>query len=143
MGKIGASYGREKNQNREDGNIVEKTSIRQDSDFSAHHDENQLKEFVKVGEADSFGALSRNANKDLDSSSEGIEIARKRLEDTKNHIEWDGEKFVPKEMQLNRINLTKIRSRQVFEDLRIRASRIVTSICLPVKILPKRNRKTV
>jgi len=141
VGKIGASFGREKNQNREDGNTVEKTSIRQDEDSSVHHDESKLKEGVKLGEADSFGALSSNINKDIDSSSENTQKVRKQLEDNKNHIEWDGEKFVPKEMQLNRVNLTKVRSRQVFEDLRIRASRIVTSICLPVKVLPKGNCK--
>ena len=81
-------------------------------------------------------ASSSNGSKELDSGSHDTLKVRKLLEKNKNHIEWDGEKFVPKSMDLVRVNLGKIRSGQVFNDLKTRASHIVASICLPVNIAP-------
>ena len=40
----------------------------------------------------------------------------KLLVESKNHVQWDGEKFVPKPMQLGKINLVKIRESQTFQD---------------------------
>lgn len=142
MGNAKGSYHRDKNRYQEGSNTAEKSSQRYYDDASAHRDVNNLKEAEKADQADSLCFHSSDANKELDSSRESRKKARKQLEDNKNHIEWDGEKFVPKEMNLNRINLTKIQSKQVFEDLRIRASRTVTSICMSIKILKQRNCKT-
>ena len=54
---------------------------------------------------------------DSDSSLE-VELLKedveKLLHESKNYVEWDGEKFVPKQMQLSRINLCKFRDPQSF-----------------------------
>jgi hypothetical protein len=42
------------------------------------------------------------------------------LQESRNHVQWDGEKFVPKPMQLGRINLGKFRDSQSFPDQNVR-----------------------
>jgi hypothetical protein len=44
------------------------------------------------------------------------------LQESKNHVQWDGEKLVPKPMQLSKINLGKFNDSQSFQDhsLRVR-----------------------
>jgi hypothetical protein len=62
-----------------------------------------------------------------DSDSSGrVEISKedvkKLLQECKNHVQWDGEKFVPKPMQLSKINFGKFNDSQSFQDhsLRVR-----------------------
>ncbi|XP_046637277.1 uncharacterized protein LOC124315553 isoform X2 [Daphnia pulicaria] len=69
--------------------------------------------------------ISREMANDSDSSGR-VEIskedAKKLLQESKNHVQWDGEKFVPKPMQLSKINLGKFNDSQSFQDhsLRVR-----------------------
>jgi hypothetical protein len=48
------------------------------------------------------------------------ENVKKLLQQSKNHVQFEGEKFVPKPIQLGRINLDKFRDSQSFQDRNIR-----------------------
>ena len=67
--------------------------------------------------------ISEKMSNDSDSSRR-VEILKedveKLLHESRNHVEWDGDKFVPKPMQLSRINLAKFRDSQSFQDRNVR-----------------------
>jgi hypothetical protein len=72
-------------------------------------------------------------------SSRRVEILKeeveKLLQESRNHVEWDGEKFVPKPMQLSRINLGKFRDSQSFQDRNVRVRYTTAELFAPIKFL--------
>jgi hypothetical protein len=62
------------------------------------------------------------------------EIA-KLLQESRDYVQWDGEKFVPKPMQLSRINLAKFRDSQLFQDRNIRVRYTTAELSAPIKIM--------
>ena len=90
-----------------------------------------------MGYSNSSVSRSSTANKELDSGSREIQTVRKLLDDNASHIEWDGIKFVPRSMDLNRINLGRIRSSQIFHNLRTSATHVISRICLPINVSTK------
>jgi hypothetical protein len=72
-------------------------------------------------------------------SSRRVEIlkedVKKFLQESRNHVEWNGEKFVPKPMQLSRINLGKFRDSQSFQDRNIRVRYTNAELSAPIKIM--------
>jgi hypothetical protein len=79
------------------------------------------------------------ANESDGSSSSQVEITKeemaKLLQESKNHVQWDGEKFVPKPMQLSRINLGKFRDSQSFQDRNVRVRYTTAELSAPIKFL--------
>jgi hypothetical protein len=73
---------------------------------------------------------------DTDSSSR-VEISKenleKLLEKSRDHVQWDGEKFVPKPMQLSRIKLGKFRNPQLFEEFKVRVRYVNADLFVPIK----------
>jgi hypothetical protein len=66
--------------------------------------------------------ISEKLSKDSDNSRriESLkENVGKLLQESKNQVQWDGEKFVPKPMQLGRINLGQFRDSQSFKDHKV------------------------
>jgi hypothetical protein len=63
---------------------------------------------------------------------EDVEIL---LQESRNHVQWDREKFVPKPMQLSRINLGKFRDSQSFQDRNIRVRYTTAELSVPIKIM--------
>ena len=57
----------------------------------------------------------------------------KLLRESKNHVQRDGEKFVPKPLQLSRINLGILRDSQSFQDLKVRVRYIIAELTAPIK----------
>jgi hypothetical protein len=57
----------------------------------------------------------------------------KLLQESRNHVQWDGEKFVPKPMQLSRINLGKFRDSQSFQDRNVRVRYTNAELSAPIK----------
>jgi hypothetical protein len=45
-----------------------------------------------------------------------FDAVKKLLEESRDHVQWNGEKFVPKPIQLSRINLATFRDSQSFQD---------------------------
>ena len=72
-------------------------------------------------------------------SSRRVEILKedveKLLQESKNHIQWDGEKFVPKPIQLSRINLDKFRDPQLFQDRKVRVRFMNAELSVPIKFV--------
>ncbi len=64
-----------------------------------------------------------------------VEDVEKLLQESRNHVEWDGEKFVPKPMQLSRINLAKFRDSQSFRDKNVRVRYTTAELSAPIKFL--------
>jgi hypothetical protein len=66
--------------------------------------------------------ISEKLSKDSDNSRriESLkENVGKLIQESKNQVQWDGEKFVPKPMQLGRINLGQFRDSQSFKDHKV------------------------
>jgi hypothetical protein len=82
--------------------------------------------------------ISGKLSNDSDSSRR-VEIlkedVKKFLQESRNHVEWNGEKFVPKPMQLSRINLAKFRDSQSFQDRNIRVRYTNAELSAPIKIM--------
>jgi predicted house-cleaning noncanonical NTP pyrophosphatase (MazG superfamily) len=82
--------------------------------------------------------ISGKMANESDGSSQ-IEITKedveKLLQESRNHVQWDGEKFVPKPMQLSRINLGKFRDSQSFKDRNIRVRYTTAELSAPIKII--------
>ncbi|XP_046647937.1 uncharacterized protein LOC124337953 [Daphnia pulicaria] len=82
--------------------------------------------------------ISGKMAKDSDRSRR-VEISKeeiaKLLKESKDHVQWDGEKFVPKPMQLSRINLGKFRDSQSFQDRNVRVRYTTAELSAPIKFL--------
>jgi hypothetical protein len=82
--------------------------------------------------------ISGKMAKDSDSSRR-IEISKedmeKLLQESRDHVQWDGEKFVPKPMQLSRINLSKFRDSQLFQDRNVRVRYTTAELSAPIKFM--------
>jgi hypothetical protein len=90
-------------------------------------------EIIGGGEAQFLGLFSAKANFNKEFSRHGSpskEDLEKFYQESKDHVEWDGEKFVPKPLQLGRINLAQLRDAQSLQDrkLNVRYSTAVLSI---------------
>jgi hypothetical protein len=74
-----------------------------------------------------------------DGSSSQVEILKeevdKLLQESRNHVQWDGEKFVPKPIQLSRINLAKFRDSQSFQDRNVRVRYTTAELLVPIKFV--------
>jgi hypothetical protein len=82
--------------------------------------------------------ISGKLSNDSDSSRR-VEIVKedveKLLQESRNHVQWDGEKFVPKPMQLSRINLGKFRDSQSFQDRNVRVRYTTAELSAPIKFV--------
>ena len=84
----------------------------------------------------SLATISQRLAKDPDSSNpdeNSKEYLEKLLEKSRDHVQWDGEKFVPKPMELSRINLGKFRNPQLFQDYKIRVRYVNAKLFVPIK----------
>ena len=59
-----------------------------------------------------FSRADKNSKEDND----------KFIQETKNNVQWEGTKFVPKPMILSRLNLAKLRDTQTFQDRNVKVS---------------------
>jgi hypothetical protein len=57
------------------------------------------------------------------------------LQESRNHVQWDGEKFVPKPMQLARINWSKLRDSQSFQDRKVLVRYTNAELSAPIKFV--------
>jgi hypothetical protein len=82
--------------------------------------------------------ISEKMANESDGSSQ-VEITKvdveKLLQESRNHVQWDEEKFVPKPMQLSRINLAKFRDSQSFQDRHVRVRYTTAELSAPIKFL--------
>ncbi|XP_046456215.1 uncharacterized protein LOC124203584 [Daphnia pulex] len=63
------------------------------------------------------------------------EEVKKLLQESRDHVQWDEEKFGPKTMQLSRINLDKFRDSQSFQDRNVRVRYTTAELSAPIKFI--------
>ncbi|XP_046655021.1 uncharacterized protein LOC124348791 [Daphnia pulicaria] len=63
------------------------------------------------------------------------EDVEKLLQESRNYVRWNGEKFVPKPMQLSKINLGKFRDSQSFQDRTVRVRYTNAELSVPIKFM--------
>lgn len=134
VGEFSGQFSHDVNQNDESSHLKEEARKHLEDDANQHHKANKFKGAVKVDESDSYQDVNSRSDKEFKSGRVQIDEVLKMLKNNKSHIEWDGKKYVPKSMDLNRINICIIHNRQVFDDLRTNASFVMTSIPLSVNI---------
>jgi hypothetical protein len=92
--------------------------------------------------ADTDGIISKISEKMSNESDSSLrneilkEEVKKLLPESRDHVLWDGEKFVPKPMKLARINLSKYReSQQSFQDRNVLVRYTNAELSAPIKFL--------
>jgi hypothetical protein len=63
------------------------------------------------------------------------EDVKKLLQKSRNHVQWDGQKFVPRPIQLSSINLDKFRDSQSFQDRNVRVRYMHAELSTPIKLM--------
>jgi hypothetical protein len=63
------------------------------------------------------------------------ENVKKLLLESKNHIQWDGVKFIPKPMTLSKINLSKFSDSHSFQDRNVRVRYTNADLSVPIKFM--------
>ncbi|XP_046654269.1 uncharacterized protein LOC124345538 isoform X2 [Daphnia pulicaria] len=63
------------------------------------------------------------------------EDINKFLQESKNHGEWEGEKFVPKPLALSRVNLAKLRDTQSFQDRKVSVRYSTAVLSTPIHFI--------
>ena len=81
-------------------------------------------------------AGSANYNKEFSSHGGTTnEDMEKFYQESKDHVEWDGEKFSPKPMSLSRINLSKLRDTQSFQDRKVSVRYSTAVLTTPINFV--------
>jgi hypothetical protein len=84
-------------------------------------------------ESDYLAGLKGSLDIDLSGhSSISKEDSDKFYQETKDHVEWNGEKFVPKPMHLSKINLANFRDTQLLQDKVVRVKYTTAILSTPI-----------
>jgi hypothetical protein len=101
-----------------------------------NYDSDSWADMDRISSAISSERMANDAN-DSDSSRWWKEMwkedVKKLLQESRNQVQWDREKFVPKPLQLSRINLAKFRDSQSFQDRTIRVRYTNAELSVPIK----------
>ncbi len=113
------------NSEEENKNFENKETIQHNFNSNSWADVDRISSIISEKMAnESFGSSQVEITK---------EDVEKLLQESRNHVQWDGEKFVPKPMQLSRINLGKFRDSQSFQDRNIRLRYMTAELSAPIK----------
>jgi hypothetical protein len=115
------------NSTEHDRNLENKERIQHNYDLSSWDDVDRISSVIS-------GKMANDSD-----GSRRVKIIKEELanllQESKNHVQWDGEKFVPKPMQLSRINLSKFRDSQSFQDRNVRVRYTTAELSAPIKFL--------
>jgi hypothetical protein len=117
--KLAKNYSDEENKNLEN-----KEKIQHNYDSNSWADVERISSIISANDSD--------GSSQVEITKEDVE---KLLQESRDNVEWDGEKFVPKPMQLSRINLGKFRDSQSFQDRNIRVRYTTAELSAPIKFL--------
>ncbi len=98
------------------------------------------KESLSVGVSAGYGGFSVGVNtststENAQSNSRESEALDKLLKENSSHVEWNGEKFIPKPMALSRVNLSTFRNRQDFKDIKTTVSYNMATLTAALKTI--------
>jgi hypothetical protein len=116
-----------KNSDEHNRNLENKERIQHNFDSNSWADVDRISSTIS-------GKMAKDSDRSRRVEISKEEIA-KLLKESKDHVQWDGEKFVPKPMQLSRINLGKFRDSQSFQDHNIRVRYTNAELSAPIKIM--------
>jgi hypothetical protein len=123
----------EKRKNEKKNSDEQNRNLENKERMQHNYDANSWTEVDRISSTIS-GKLANDSD-----SSRRVEISKenveKLLQESKNHVEWDGEKFVPKPMQLSRINLGQFRDSQSFQDRNVRVRYTNAELSAPIKLM--------
>ena len=96
------------------------------------------KQSLSVGVTAGYGGVSLGVNtstskENSQSTSKESDELNKLLTENSSHVEWNGEKFIPRPMALSRINLSTFRNRQDFKDFKTTVSYNMATLTAAVK----------
>ncbi len=115
-----------KSSNELNKNLENKVKIQHNYDSNSWADVDRISSTISGKMANDFDSSRR------------VEMVKedvgKLLQESRNHVQWDGEKFVPKPMQLSRINLGKFRDSRWFQDRHVRVRYTTAELSAPIKI---------
>jgi len=80
--------------------------------------------------------FSGSAKATADFSREGFdtkETIEKFLSEARDRVEWDGVKFIPKEMELYSINMARLKNTQAFKDTNVKISYTTSMLTIDVR----------
>ena len=112
---------------------AERQSEKNENRIQHNYDANSWTEVDRIS-----STISGKLANDSDSSRPGEsskEDVEKLLQESRNQVQWDGEKFVPKPMQLSRINLDKLRDSQSFKDRTVRVRYTNDELSAPIRFM--------
>jgi hypothetical protein len=116
-----------KNSDEHDRKLENKERIQHNFDSNSWADVDRISSVIS-------GKMANDSD-----SSRRVEISKeemaKLLKESKDHVQWDGEKFVPKPMQLSRINLGQFRDSQSFQNGNVRVRYTTAELSAPIKFL--------
>jgi hypothetical protein len=116
-----------KNSDEHNRNLENKERIQHNFDSNSWADVDRISSTIS-------GKMAKDSDRSRRVEISKEEIA-KLLQESKNHVQWDGEKFVPKPMHLSRINLAKFRDSQSFQDRNVRVRYTTAELSAPIKIM--------
>ncbi len=120
--KFAKNYSHEENKN-----VENKEKIQHNYDSNSWADVDRISSIISEKMANESGG-----SRQVQITKEDVKIL---LQESKNHVQWDEEKFVPKPMQLSKINLGKFRDSQSFQDRNIRVRYTTAELSAPIKIM--------
>ncbi len=124
---------KEKRKNEKTNSDKQNRNLENKERMQHNYDANSWTEVDKISSTISGKLANESDNsRRVESSKEDVE---KLLQESKNHVEWDGEKFVPKPMQLSRINLGTFRDSQSFKDRNVRVRYTNAELSAPIKFM--------
>jgi hypothetical protein len=115
------------NSEEENKNFENKETIQHNYDSNSWADVDRISSIISEKMANESDGCRQ-----VEITKEDVEIL---LQESRNHVQWDGEKFVPKPIQLSRINLGKFRDSQSFQDRNIRVRYTTAELSAPIKIM--------
>ncbi|XP_046637881.1 interaptin-like isoform X1 [Daphnia pulicaria] len=119
--KLAKNYSDEENKNFEN-----KEKIQHNYDSNSWDDVDRISSIISEKMANESGGSSQvKITKDVEML----------LQESRDNVQWDEEKFVPKPMQLSKINLAKFRESQSFQDRNIRLRYTTAELSAPIKIM--------
>lgn len=110
--------------------------------------ENAQKTAAKIEIGGSFGPIGFGSSVEAEhetskSDSKSLEEIKRLMNEGRESIEWNGEKFVPKQISLSRINLAKVRDRQSYQNLKVKVSYTKSMLPTGVNIAELSGKPTV
>jgi hypothetical protein len=115
------------NLDEQNRNLVNKERIQHNYDTNSWADLDRISSVISGKMANDSDSSRR-----VETSKDDVE---KLLQESRDHVQWDGDKFVPKPMQLSRMNMGNFRDSQSFQDRNVRIRYMNAELSAPIRFM--------